>query len=134
MRTIEVAGEKCIGCRACSTVCSPLYITLTDDGNRRTIVFPLSCEEDCDLCLKACPTGAIAFGEVPRAPLTLEFELISCARCGNPFATKEELAYVLPRISRVLGGEPAWGNFCPECRGKESASGLRGKQSLSGNP
>lgn len=124
MRSIEVNREKCIGCRACSAVCSPLLITLADGGNRRVIAFPPSCEEDCDQCLKVCPTGAIAFGEKPGMPTTLEFELISCVRCGKPFATEEELAYVLPRISRVLGGEPEWKELCPECRGKESALGL----------
>lgn len=124
MRAIEVNREKCIGCRACSTVCSPLLITLTDDGNRRVIAFPPSCEEDCDRCLRACPTGAIAFGERPGVSVTLEFELIPCVRCGKPFATKEELDYILPAISRILGGEPGWKNLCPECRGRESALGL----------
>ncbi len=127
MRAIEVSREKCIGCRACSSVCSPLHITLTDDGNRRVISFPPSCEEDCDLCLRACPTGAIAFGEIAGAPLSLEFELIPCVRCGRPFATKEEMAFVLPRVSRVLGGEPDWKGLCPECRVEESALGLKGK-------
>ncbi len=126
MRAIEVAREKCIGCRACSSVCSPLYITLTDDGNRRAISFPASCEEDCDLCLRACPTGAIAFGEKPGVPVVLEFELLPCVRCGRPFATKEELDFVLPRVSKVLGGEPDWKGLCPDCRGEESALRLKG--------
>lgn len=124
MKAIEVNREKCIGCRACSTICSPLLITLTDDGHRRVIAFPPSCEEDCDRCLRACPTGAIAFGEKPGVSAILEFELAFCDRCGKPFATKEELAYVLSRISSIMGGEPEWKNLCPECRGKESALGL----------
>ncbi len=125
MRAIKVAREKCIGCRACSSACPPFYITITDDGNRRMIAFPPSCEEDCDLCLKVCPTGAIAFEEKPGPAVTLEFNLIPCIRCGKPFATEEEMAFVLPKISRILGGEPSWKSLCPRCRREESALGLK---------
>lgn len=69
-RRLLVNSERCIGCRACATVCAEGLITLRDTDHRRTISFAAVCSGDCDRCVEACPTEAISL--TPAAPVKEE--------------------------------------------------------------
>ena len=127
MRALVVDEGLCIGCRACASVCPVAYISLTDDGSHRVIRFPASCEEDCTLCLEACPKGAIALQEVSQVEEAVEFSFVlrCCARCGRPFAPEKALADIAPRIAEAIAAEPGdWLDLCWSCRREETARGL----------
>lgn len=122
-RQLLVSAEQCIGCRACATVCPEGLITRSDTDHRRTVWFAAVCAEDCDLCVRACPTEAIslqpAVRAVSEAGTELVFELRPCAVCGAPVATVEMLARlraVVPTQVQTDAEGQEWLELCPCCR------------------
>jgi Fe-S-cluster-containing hydrogenase component 2 len=127
-RQLLVSGERCIGCRACATVCPEGLITLGDADHRRTVWFAALCAEDCTLCAEACPTEAISLqpvtGFVLEERTRLDFELWSCAGCGAPAATAEMLAWlrtVIPTQMQTDAEGQEWLELCPRCRQEAEA-------------
>jgi ferredoxin len=121
-RQLLIATERCIGCRACATVCPADLITLADSDHRRTVCFAAACAEDCDRCVAACPTQAIRL-EPAAAPAgegtILDFVLQACAECGVPLAPAEMLAHlraVIPDQVQADAEGQAWLALCPACR------------------
>ncbi len=122
-RQLLVSAERCLGCRACATVCPEGLITLDDADYRRTVWFAATCGEDCALCVEACPTEAITLQSwtevVPEARTALNFELSACAGCGAPVATAEMLAWlrtVIPAQVQTDAEGQEWLDLCPRCR------------------
>ncbi len=122
-RPLLVSAERCIGCRACATVCPEGLITLDDAHHQRTVWFATACGEDCDLCVEACPTEAITLrpttGVVPEARTALSFELSPCAACGASVATAETLAWlrtVIPSEVQTDADGQEWLELCYSCR------------------
>ncbi len=122
-RQLLVSVERCIGCRACATVCPADLITLNDSDHRRTLRFAAVCSEECDLCVGACPTEAINLapleGPVPGEGAELRFELQACTSCGGPVATAEMLAWLraeIPKEVQIDAEGQEWLEMCPSCR------------------
>lgn len=122
-RRLRVSAERCIGCRACGTICPAGLVTLSDSDHRRSVRFAALCAEDCDLCVGACPTGAInlplSAGPGPGEGTELLFELQACAGCGVPVATAEMLAWLRAEIPQDLQTDAEgqeWLDLCPGCR------------------
>jgi len=122
-RQLLVSAERCIGCRACATVCPKGLITLTDADHRRTVWFAAMCAEDCTRCVEACPTEAISLPTITEAVsgegTRLDFELRSCVACGAPVATAQMLewlrAVIPPEVQADVEGTQ-WLELCPRCR------------------
>ena len=47
VKRLIIELKKCIGCEACTNVCSPRLITMGDEGLKRTLRVPLICSEEC---------------------------------------------------------------------------------------
>lgn len=127
-RQLLVSVKRCIGCRACATVCPKALVTLSDTDHRRTVWFAAVCREDCTRCVEACPTEAISLptitGAVSGEGTRLDFELRACAACGAPVATPEMLewlrAAIPPEVQTDVEGTQ-WLELCPRCRQKLEA-------------
>jgi formylmethanofuran dehydrogenase subunit E len=63
-----------------------------------------------------CPTGHITYRESQgeRQIWGRTFHLVRCSRCGDPFATREQLELVRDR-----------GDVCPRCLREEEGLALR---------
>jgi ferredoxin len=117
-RALQVDVGKCLGCRACSTVCPAGLIILQDYEGRRTVRFAASCSEDCTLCVPACPEGAITLlPGVRGTTLEVVFDLLPCAACHSPFITTPVLNKLQQELARALGpADLSWLPLCPSCR------------------
>ena len=123
-RFSTVADEKRVLCGLCAKTCAELgagAISTVGRGIAKKIATPY--EEaapaciGCTACAGVCPTHAIEFSDTgaTRTIWGKTFELVTCAECGKPFATKEELA--------LLGSEEP---RCPDCRKKAAADVFAG--------
>lgn len=121
-RQLRVSAQRCIGCRACATVCPAGLITLSDRDHRRTVHLAAVCAEECERCAAACPTQAIHLAPaVTRAGegTTLSFVLQACPGCGTPIAPAEMLAHLRAAIPAGLQADAEgqdWLGLCPTCR------------------
>jgi len=121
-RQLLVNAERCIGCRACATVCPAGLITLSDTDYRRTVWFAAGCDEDCVRCVEVCPTQAVALQParvLPASGTEIYFELQACSKCGAPVATTEMLARlrtVIPAQMQTDAEGQSWLQLCPRCR------------------
>ncbi|HPJ83558.1 MAG TPA: ferredoxin [Methanothrix sp.] len=129
VRLLVVDEEKCIGCRACSNLWAEISsaLTFSDKGPQRTIKFPRTFEEFeariAESLAEACPTGAISVAladeRQKEESFTLTFQLVRCRRCRTPFATVEEVKYVIDRLPEDLRSQSSavsWMELCPSCR------------------
>lgn len=122
-------NERCILCRLCVNACAEMgtsAISAVLRGTEKRISTPYDEPAapciGCAACAQVCPTGAITVTEEgnQRFIWNKTFELVSCAKCGKLFATKEQLEYVASN-SKV---ELAEHQLCESCRKKEVASKL----------
>lgn len=99
--------DKCIGCKACYFICSGRATNVFDEGNKRIIdIFLFRCTF-CGHCQELCPEEAIKltqnfevafFGESSQNHISTELELLTCKRCGKPYATKKMLERTYERL------------------------------------
>lgn len=127
-RRLVVSAERCIGCRACATLCPEGLVDRRDTDHLRTISFAAVCDKDCDLCVKACPTDAITLSPVTGSMLEggteLSFEKQACASCGAPVATIEMRAWLqeaIPTEVQTDAEGQEWLALCPRCRREAEA-------------
>ena len=139
MKTIQklvVSEGKCIGCRACTSMCPAGMITLADENEVRTIRFPITCAEDCERCAEVCSESAIKLqpaSESSEEIFALEFSLIASDGCWTPFATEPMIDKVRSSLSTALHPvEPFWTNSCICCRKKHTAAQEVGKKKAVG--
>jgi ferredoxin len=129
-RRLRVDATRCIGCRACTTVCPAGLITLTDSDHRRMVRYVALCAEDCDRCATACPTQAIHL-ESAAAPAgegtILHFALAACEHCRAPLAPVEMLDHLRAAIPAQMQTDAEgqdWLTLCPGCRQQLEAEGM----------
>ncbi|MDD3245542.1 MAG: 4Fe-4S dicluster domain-containing protein [Methanosarcina sp.] len=141
IRLIIADEKKCIGCRACTSVCPEGIIHFSEEGGMRNIQFPGSCTLNCELCALNCPENAIMFllreesnieeniegklggklegekkaGEnrVLLPDRIISLKLMPCRKCGATFATLKEIEKVRKAISEKVP-LPSGGDFWME--------------------
>ncbi len=128
-RLLVVDEGKCIGCRACSNLWHEISsaLTFSEKGPQRTIKFPRAFEDFeariAESLAEVCPTGAISIVITDERPemesYALAFEMVRCRRCRSPFATEEEMKYIIDRLPKDLQAKSSvvsWMELCPSCR------------------
>jgi ferredoxin len=128
-RLFFVDEDRCIGCRACSSLWTEIssVLALSEGGPKRTIRFPRALEEFeariAEALAEVCPTRAISAPLADALPaddsFSLVFEMVRCRRCRTPFATGKELDYIrgkLPGEIKAESSYPSWIDLCPACR------------------
>jgi len=98
---IRVDAGKCLGCLSCSTVCPSQNIVRTETERTRSIHWK-RCKEECDLCVKMCPAGALTLmpWDETEPEWEVSFDLVACKICGSRYATE-------PMLKRIESSLPA---------------------------
>ncbi|MGI5920783.1 MAG: 4Fe-4S dicluster-binding protein, partial [Syntrophomonadaceae bacterium] len=118
-------NERCILCRLCAYACEEMgtsAISAIMRGTEKRIATPYDEASatciGCGACAEICPTGAIEMVEEggKRTIWNKTFELVTCSRCGETFATREQIDYVA-----VKSGINCDTDLCETCRKKQLA-------------
>lgn len=107
---IRVDSSLCLGCRSCFNVC-PSQNIIRSEANGRATVHWKSCKEECDLCVKMCPSKALSLvsgdeAEPPASsPLTWQ-----PARSADRYMLQSPCLSGLSRscLRRFRRMQPAW--------------------------
>jgi F420-non-reducing hydrogenase iron-sulfur subunit len=123
--------EKCLGCGACSRICSENVIQMSDEGPKRAFAhYHWSCIT-CRQCEEACPNEAVkvekAFDLKAVLARTLfpdvDFDMRKCSRCGRFFAPNVLLEHIGDTEDLEVPADIM--NTCPECRQERGAEKLK---------
>jgi formate hydrogenlyase subunit 6/NADH:ubiquinone oxidoreductase subunit I len=134
---IERDLEKCIGCKACSNVCSGMATKIFDneaEAKRLVQVFHFRCTF-CQHCVDECPTEALKMSKTFEAFSTSRedkvnyvdttLDLLRCANCGKTFFPKKyvDKTYewlmkdIDPRVKETVSADfKKVEGYCPDCR------------------
>jgi NAD-dependent dihydropyrimidine dehydrogenase PreA subunit len=128
---IRVESSLCLGCQSCSNICPGQKIARTEADGRITIRW-MSCDEPCDLCLKACPTKALSLAARDEATPDYEasFDMAVCKICGSRYATEPMLKMIESSLPSEIQKDATglqWVRLCPECRRNVEARRLVGQ-------
>ena len=125
----ENPEEKCILCNLCVLACEKMgssAISLIMRGTDKKVATPYNeaAEEciGCGACAEVCPTDAIELVEKvgTRTIWNKQFKLVNCQRCGTPFATEEQLAFI-----QAKGKDNEMLSYCENCRRKMTAEKIQ---------
>lgn len=109
--------EDCVGCGACVQVCPAGALELHDDpttGRRRFTIRYTHCIQ-CGQCEEKCLTArGIRLASEPIPPVftreeereTIEKELVRCEACGQFFACRDHLRWLVKRLGPLAYGHP----------------------------
>ncbi len=120
--------EKCILCNLCVLACEEMgssAISLIMRGTEKRVATPYDEASEvclgCGACAAICPTQAIEVIEQDgyRIIWNKKFKLLNCQRCGRPFATEEQLAYINSK------GNYTDNLICLSCRRKMTAEKIQ---------
>jgi NADH dehydrogenase/NADH:ubiquinone oxidoreductase subunit G len=120
-------SERCILCRLCVRACEEIgssAISAILRGTEKRISTPFDEASTvcigCSACANICPTGAIELSQTPdqRTIWNLIFAMVACQRCGQSFATQEQLDYIVERT----GMKDYETKLCEDCRKKNLAA------------
>lgn len=123
------SNEKCILCGLCTKACDTLgnsAIATALRGVDKVVAPPFNDPPEdcigCASCARVCPTSAIDCTDTrdTRTIWHKTFTLVKCAKCGKPYATKEELAWLKDKLLDT----PLNLDLCPTCRVKSLATGF----------
>jgi bidirectional [NiFe] hydrogenase diaphorase subunit len=116
---------SCILCRQCVNACQSLglsAISASLRGTQKRVTTPYDEPSPdcigCATCAHICPTGAIPVREENgrRFIWHKSFELVHCPRCGEAFATREQLQYAAAKTPELEESQ-----LCDRCRRLEAA-------------
>jgi len=112
---IEV-GDTCTFCRACTFFC-PANAIVRDSENGKLVFNHALCFA-CNLCVQACPEGAIKLEKLLdfsslAERVVFEDEIIKCPSCGKPHMSRRAYEKI-----KALSGMEAPLLFCTDCRPK----------------
>ncbi|MDD4801970.1 MAG: 2Fe-2S iron-sulfur cluster-binding protein [Syntrophomonas sp.] len=120
-------NERCILCRLCVRACEEIgssAISAILRGTEKRISTPFDEASTvcigCAACANICPTGAIELSQTPagRTIWNRTFAVVTCQRCGQAFATREQLDYIAQHTG-IKGSES---KLCDDCRKKNLAA------------
>lgn len=120
--------QKCILCGLCVRACHEVgsnSISMVNRGITKKVSTPY--EEPsaecigCGACAEVCHTGAIDMHDYEgiRTIWNKEFRLVKCARCGEYYATGEQIKYIGDKL-----GTCDKLDLCSKCRRKEASESL----------
>jgi bidirectional [NiFe] hydrogenase diaphorase subunit len=122
----NVEPDLCIRCGRCVRACETNGTNALSFANRgweREVTPPFhEASPDCIGCLscaEVCPTGRITWEEKDgkRSIWGRIFGLVECERCGDRFATPEQLSFA--------GVDPETARLCPRCRKADQQERVR---------
>ncbi len=126
----ENPEERCILCNICARACEEIgcnAISLIMRGTDKRVATPYDQAADacigCGTCARVCPTGAIAMLEQGNTRIIWNktFELVACRRCGQYFASRDEIEHLAARKPEYLT-EP---HICEDCRKRTIAEKIK---------
>jgi len=122
-------SEECILCGLCVRACDEMgggAISTVNRGVTKKISTPYDEPSQtcigCGACASVCPTGAIKIGEEDgiRTIWGKDFKLLKCSKCGEYFATPEQIEYAKNRM-----GTQADISLCQKCKKKVAGEKLK---------
>jgi len=120
LQKLEIDGQRCIGCQACTHVCPAGLISFFDKDGRRTLQFAKTCSEECVRCADACSETAIRLEPTDRIRQehqSIQFTLRRCAACGAAYGTDKMVDKLRTSVPGLLiPPDQDWMALCLECR------------------
>lgn len=123
-------SEDCILCGLCVKACESLgssAISTVNRGVTKKVSTPYDEPSKecigCGSCAFVCPTNAIRIEEKNgiRTIWNKDFELVRCKKCGEYFATKEQIEYINKKKDFNLEDEM----LCDKCKKKKAGERLK---------
>jgi len=121
--------EECVLCGLCTSACDSLgisAISTVSRGTSKKVSTPFDEPSPvcvgCGACASVCPVGAIKIIEAngKRTIWNREFRMVKCSRCGEYYATFEQLEYIRQKLN---GQERS--SLCEKCRRAVAAQKLK---------
>ncbi|MEM2169035.1 MAG: 4Fe-4S dicluster-binding protein [Candidatus Bathyarchaeia archaeon] len=102
----EFNKEKCIGCGACSQICTGDAIDIIDGPDKRIVRIKYGHCTFCAFCQDECPAQALRLtrtyhlltNDPQTARIENEVDLLKCAICGGTFFPQKQIDWALKRV------------------------------------
>lgn len=124
--SFKLEDNQCILCALCVRVCQEVVgvsaISLVGRGVNREMTTPFYEQSEvcigCNSCAYVCPVDAIKTEDIGDTRIIsmptckMEFKLKECKTCGNYWAPKRQLDYMVKKLDLA----PEIFDHCPNCR------------------